>query len=64
MQTVKTGLFVLFCVVFLSACGLKGPLYLEAENPVLNPVSEQQATADKETEDDSNKTKKKKSSSR
>jgi predicted small lipoprotein YifL len=48
MQTVMSNLLVLICVVTLTACGLKGPLYLPDENTVLDPASAQ----DSETDED------------
>jgi len=39
MQTVKTLSLVLLSAALLGACGLKGPLYLENEDPSAVPVS-------------------------
>lgn len=39
MQTVKTLSLVLLSAALLGACGLKGPLYLEDEDPSAVPVS-------------------------
>ncbi len=41
MQTVRTILIILICAALLGACGLRGPLYLEDENPVPTTASEQ-----------------------
>ena len=46
MQTVMSNLLILICVVTLTACGLKGPLYLPDDNPVLNPASAQESETD------------------
>ena len=43
MQTVISNLLILICVVMLTACGLKGPLYLPDENPARNPSSTQES---------------------
>lgn len=48
MQTVKATLFILICVTLLSACGLKGPLYLEDGKPAAEFLSEHETTADEE----------------
>jgi len=32
MQSVKTTLLILMCLVLLGACGLKGPLFLPGES--------------------------------
>jgi len=41
MQTVKIILLILICAALLSACGLRGPLYLPDENPAAKPAVEQ-----------------------
>lgn len=46
MQTVKTSLTLIICVALLSACGLKGPLYLPDDKPDSNPATAQPSTAD------------------
>jgi len=33
MQTVKTALFILICLLLFVACGNKGPLYLPDQTP-------------------------------
>ena len=48
MQTVKAAIFILICFALLSACGLKGPLYLEDGKPAAQPLSEQETAADEE----------------
>jgi len=45
MQTVKTILLILVYIVFLSACGYKGPLYLPDESTTAKQSSEQDSTA-------------------
>ena len=45
MQTVKTALFILICLLLLVACGNKGPLYL----PDQTPTAELETTTDNET---------------
>ena len=62
MQTVKTTLVILICVALMSACGLRGPLYLPNENPATKPAVEQDSAADTDEEknkDDDDKDKKK-----
>jgi predicted small lipoprotein YifL len=54
MQTVKTTVVLLICVVLLSACGLKGPLYLPDENPVSEPAAEQDSNEGTDAEDKEN----------
>jgi predicted small lipoprotein YifL len=52
MQTVKTTLFTLICLILLVACGHKGPLYLPDEGPASQSTVEQESEAnDKATED-------------
>ena len=41
MQTVKTALLILICAALVSACGLRGPLYLPDESQVAEPTVEQ-----------------------
>ena len=62
MQTVKIILLILICVALLSACGLRGPLYLPDENPAAKPAVEQDSTAatDKEENKDDEENDKKK----
>ena len=62
MQTVKIILLILICVALLSACGLRGPLYLPDENPAAKPAVEQDSTAatdEEENKDDEENDKKK-----
>ena len=62
MQTVKTTLVILICVALMSACGLRGPLYLPNETPATKPAVEQDSAADTDAEknkDDEEKDKKK-----
>jgi predicted small lipoprotein YifL len=62
MQTVKTTLVILTCVALMSACGLRGPLYLPDEDPATKPAVEQDSAADTDEEknkDDEEKDKKK-----
>ena len=42
MQTLISNLVIVICVVMLTACGLKGPLYLPDENPAQSPASTQE----------------------
>jgi len=52
MQTVKTTLLILVYTAVLSACGLKGPLYLPEQDPDSKPAVEQDLPADvKDTQD-------------
>ncbi len=52
MQTVKTLLLFLAIFAGLTACGLKGPLYLPAEEPVAGTETPAQAEdADKDTQE-------------
>ena len=62
MQTVKIILLILICAALLSACGLRGPLYLPDESPAAKPAVEQDSTADtdeEENKDDEENDKKK-----
>lgn len=62
MQTVKIILLILICAALLSACGLRGPLYLPDENPAAKPAVEQDSTAgtdEEENKDDEENDKKK-----
>jgi predicted small lipoprotein YifL len=56
MQTLKTTLLILLSAVVLSACGLRGPLYLPDEDPATDPTSEEGENPDennnKEEEED------------
>ena len=62
MQTVISNLLTLICVITLTACGLKGPLYLPDETTVPDPASAQNSEPDEnknikkeeETEDSGN----------
>lgn len=54
MQTVKTTLIILICIVLLGACGNKGPLYLPEEEA----TTEQGSTTDADKKEE-NKDKKK-----
>ena len=60
MQTVKTVLILLLCIVLLGACGLKGPLYLEEEASVTNPATNQELSTDIEKEENKDSGKKNK----
>ena len=57
MQTMKTTLIVLMCLALLGACGLKGPLYLPEDQPVVEPKSTPETVSEeeKEEEDDTGK---------
>lgn len=61
MQTVKIILLILICAALLSACGLRGPLYLPDEKPATKPAVEQVSTAatEEEKKDDEENDKKK-----
>jgi predicted small lipoprotein YifL len=62
MQTVKIILLILICAALLSACGLRGPLYLPDENPAAKPAVEQDSAAstdEEENKDDEENDKKK-----
>jgi len=62
MQSVKTSLVILVYVALISACGLRGSLYLPDENPATKPAVEQGSAADTDEEknkDDEEKDKKK-----
>jgi predicted small lipoprotein YifL len=48
MQTVISNLLILICVVTLTACGLKGPLYLPDENIFRDPASAQDSEQDED----------------
>lgn len=54
MQTVKTILIFLICVMLLGACGLKGPLYLPEDEPASG-----QTKADQDAGQEKDKDKKK-----
>ena len=56
MQTVKATLLILICVALLCACGLRGPLYLPAENPDSKPSIEQDSTPAADEADDEDDT--------
>jgi len=56
MQTVKTTLIILICIVLLGACGNKGPLYLPEEKA----TTEQNSATDADKKEE-NKEKKKSS---
>jgi predicted small lipoprotein YifL len=60
MQTVKTALTLLLSIVLLGACGLKGPLYLDEEESVANPATNQELSTDTEKADNKDSSKKKK----
>ena len=60
MQTVKTALTLLLSIVLLGACGLKGPLYLEGEDPVANPATNQELSPDTEKAEDKDSSNEKK----
>jgi predicted small lipoprotein YifL len=62
MQSVKTSLVILVYVVLISACGLRGPLYLPDEEPASKPAVEQDSAAgtdEEKNKDDEEKDKKK-----
>jgi predicted small lipoprotein YifL len=61
MQTVKIILLILICAALLSACGLRGPLYLPDENPAKPAVEQDSAagTDEEENKDDEENDKKK-----
>ena len=59
MQTVKTTLIILICIVLLGACGNKGPLYLSEEKATAEQSSA--TTADEKDEDKEEDKDKKKS---
>jgi len=48
MQTVLSKILILIGVVMLTACGLKGPLYLPDESPVVNSASPQESETGEE----------------
>ena len=52
MQTMKTTLLVLMCLALLGACGLKGPLYLPEDKPVVKQTSSPGTDEEKEKEKD------------
>lgn len=52
MQTAKAFLLMLICAVLLSACGLRGPLYLAEETPVDEQRSDQAADTGDQSEDE------------
>jgi predicted small lipoprotein YifL len=60
MQTVKTALTLLLSIVLLGACGLKGPLYLEEDESVANPATNQELSKDTEKAENKDSSKKKK----
>jgi predicted small lipoprotein YifL len=60
MQTVKTVLTLLLSIVLLGACGLKGPLYLEEDESVANPATNQELSTDTEKAENKDSSKKKK----
>lgn len=51
MQTVKFTLLSLLCSCLLAACGLRGPLYLPADEPVTTAKSADSADDADEKED-------------
>ena len=51
MQTAKAILMLLICVGLLSACGLKGPLYLPQDEPIAQPATETPAGGSKDEEE-------------
>jgi len=56
MQSAKVILSILICVTLLTACGLKGPLYLPADEPPANQsVSNDDEDAGQEEEKKENK---------
>ena len=59
MQSAKVVLFILICVTLLTACGLKGPLYLPADEPQASqPVSnDDEGTGEKEEKKENKKDK-------
>ena len=59
MQTIKTTLLTLISVAVLSACGLKGPLYLADEDTAAKPVVEQDSSLDIDEKQDKEEDKEK-----
>jgi len=57
MQTVRTILIILICGVLLGACGLRGPFYLEDENPTQAPATGQDQAPDTDKAENSEKDK-------
>jgi predicted small lipoprotein YifL len=51
MQTAKAILLMLICVGLLSACGLKGPLYLPQDDPATQAGTEAQADEEEDEEE-------------
>ncbi|MDH4019974.1 MAG: lipoprotein [Xanthomonadales bacterium] len=51
MQTVKTTLIILICIVLLGACGNKGPLYLPEEEATTEQGLTTDADKKEENED-------------
>ena len=52
MQTIRTIFMILISAVVLSACGLRGPLYLSDEDPATKPVVEQETDGNEDKEKD------------
>jgi len=52
MQTVKVVLLMLICSCLLAACGLKGPLYLPADEPPSSQADSPDDTGTKKADDD------------
>jgi len=51
MQTAKTILPILICVVLLGACGYRGPLYIPDESTSAKQSIEQDSTAANDEEE-------------
>jgi predicted small lipoprotein YifL len=52
MQTIRTILMILISTVVLSACGLRGPLYLPEEDPATTPGVEQETNGSEDKKED------------
>ncbi len=63
MQTVKTVFTILLCLSALTACGHKGPLYLEKSSATPETMTGKQTSADSANADDTEDDKKKKNDS-
>jgi predicted small lipoprotein YifL len=63
MQTAKAILLILLNIALVTACGLRGPLYLPDESPTAEPATEQGSVADADDADKTDDDKKKKTDS-
>jgi len=52
MQTVKFTLLALLSSCLLAACGLRGPLYLPEDEPVIKPDTAQNAESEESGEEE------------